>query len=159
MNWTSFPPVVICILQSCYYFFFICFLHGNNCTLMYLPIESLSKVVIHTYMIPNAAPNNNRRTQKGTKMNCVVCNSPVSVIFISHSLDWEWWCCLAMPRVLYRLSPKMCCFMVHSYFIPSLLRAQVCIQTRIVEAIKNKQSVSTVNRSWSWFAILIFLLV
>ena len=88
-------------------FFFICFLHGNNCTLMYLPIESLSKVVIHTYMIPNAAPNNNRRTQKGTKMNCVVCNSPVSVIFISHSLDWEWWCCLAMPRVLYRLSPKL----------------------------------------------------
>ena len=54
------------------------------------------------------------------------------------------------------LSFEMCEFLVLALLTALPCRAQACIQKRMIEAIKNKQSTSSVSRGWTWYLNLVY---
>ena len=58
---------------------------------------------------------------------------------------------MVLSRLFYRVPFEMCEFLVLAISDELLYRAQACIQKRMIEAIKNKQSTSSVSREWTWY--------
>lgn len=50
----------------------------------------------------------------------------------------------------------MCEFLVLAILNELYYRAQACIQKRMIEAIKNKQSTSSVSREWTWYLDFVY---
>ena len=90
-------------------------------------------------------------------MECVVCNESVCFSIQWSNVDWERGGDLVMPGLLFCISFKMCEFLVCDTWNEFLYRAQACIQKRMIEAVKNKQSTSSVSREWTWYLILYYL--
>ena len=64
-----------------------------------------------------------------------------------------------MSRLFYCVPFAMCEFLVLAILNELYYRAQACIQKRMIEAIKNKQSTSSVSREWTWYLDFVYFLI